>query len=108
MSVHRLPGLILFFIGFTHDAKNYVCLRKGLYGLKQSGNLWFNEASKACKKLGLVQSLYDPALFHNAQKGLYVTLYVDDFKIIGPVLKKVLAFKREFGNVYKIKDFIRR
>ena len=67
--------------GFEHGNGNLYCrMDKGLYGLKQSGNLWFDEAAGTfITKLGLTQSKYDPALFFNRKKQLYVTLYVDDF-----------------------------
>ena len=78
---------------------------KGLYGLKQSGNLWFDEvASMLVTKLGLTQSKYDPALCFDKKKQLYVTLYVDDFKAISPDEKVIKWSMKEFGSVYKIKD----
>ena len=92
--------------GFEHgDGDLYCRMDKGLYGLKQSGNLWFDEAAGTLvTKLGLTQSKYDPALFFNKEKQLYVTLYVDDFKAISPDEKVIKWFMKEFGSVYKIKD----
>ena len=78
---------------------------KGLYGLKQSGNLWLDEAAGTLvNKLGLTQLKYDPALFFDKKKQLYVTRYVDDFKAISPNEKAIKWFMKEFGSVYKIKD----
>ena len=78
---------------------------KGLYGLKQSGNLWFNEAAgMLVTKLGLTQLKYDPALFFNKKKQLHVTLYVNNFKAISPDEKVIKWFMKEFRSVYKIKD----
>ena len=80
-------------------------MNKGLYGLKQSGNLWFDEAAGTLiTRLGLTQSKYDPALFFNKKKQLYITLYVNDFKAISPDEKVIKWFMKEFGSVYKIKD----
>ena len=78
---------------------------KGLYGLKQLGNLWFDEAAGTLvTKLDLTQSKYDPALFFDKKKQLYVTRYVNDFKAISPDEKVIKWFMKEFGSVYKIKD----
>ena len=90
--------------GFTHNANKYICLNKGLYRLKQLGNLQFNKVSKIYKKLKLIQSIYNLVLFYSTQKYLYIILYINNFKIIRPELQKVLAFKKKFGKVYKTKD----
>ena len=80
-------------------------MNKGLYGLKQSGNLWFHEAAGTLtNKLSLTQLKYDPALFFNKKKQLYITLYVNDFKAISPNKKVIKWFIKELGSVYKIKD----
>ena len=90
--------------GFEHGKDLYYRMNKGLYGLKQSGNLWFDKAAGTLIKIGLTQSQYDPALFFNKKKQLYITLYVDDFKAICPDDEVVKWFKREFGSIYKLKD----
>ena len=90
--------------GFEHGHNLYCRMDKGLYGLKQSGNLWFDEATGTIKKIGLEQSKYDPALFFDRKKKLYITLYVDDFKAICPNPNTIKWFMKEFGSVYKLKD----
>ena len=91
--------------GFVHNEELVCKLDKGLYGLKQSGNLWFDEAATTIiDKLGLEQSQYDPALFFDRKKELYVTLYVDDFKVYCLYNATTEWFKTEFAKVYKIKD----
>ena len=91
--------------GFEHGTNLYCRMDKGLYGLKQSGNLWFDEAAGTIvDKLGLTQSKYDPALFFDKKRELYVTLYVDDFKAMSPHKESIDWFKNAFGSIYKIKD----
>ena len=34
----------------------------------------------------------------------YITLYINNFKIIRPEIQEVLAFKKKFGKIYKTKD----
>ena len=48
--------------------------------------------------------MYDLVLFYSIYKCPYITLYVNNFKIIKPELQKVLAFKKKFDKVYKIKN----
>ena len=91
--------------GFVHNKDLVYKLDKGLYGLKQSGNLWFDEAATTIiDKLGLEQSQYNPALFFDREKELYITLYVDNFKVYCPYDSTTEWFKTEFAKVYKIKD----
>ena len=92
--------------GFEHGNGDLYCrMDKDLYGLKQSGNLWFDEAAGTLiDGLGLTQSKYDLALFFDKKNQLFITLYVDDFKAISPGEKVIKWFMKEFGSIYKIKD----
>ena len=48
------------------DTKKYVGkLLKGLYGLKQSGMLWHEEADKSLIALGLTRSQLDPCVYYH-------------------------------------------
>jgi hypothetical protein len=61
--------------GYTSDNPNPTgLLNKGLYGLKQGAYLWFDDISTYMQTLGLKQSSYDPAMFFNREKQLYVTI----------------------------------
>ena len=43
--------------------KHYLKLKKGLYGLKQSARLWYNDLSKTLKSLGFERSTRDTCVF---------------------------------------------
>ena len=62
-------------------------LKKSLYGAKQSGRNWFNEASDAMRSIGYRQLDKDPCCFDRGagnDKKSAVLLYVDDFLFLGP------------------------
>lgn len=56
-----------------------ILLRKGLYGLKQSANLWYYDAKLTLNKFGLKCAQSDACLFIG--RGIYVIMHVDDFQI---------------------------
>lgn len=63
-----------------------VCkLKHALYGLKQSGRVWFRKLVEHLKGFGLEQSKHDPCLFFHGQHGkedfIAMTIYVDDMLI---------------------------
>ena len=83
-------------------------LRKGLYGLKQSGRNWNHLLSTVLYEFGLTVSDCDPCLFINVEKGLVVVVYVDDL-LISCVsdndyheLRKFLADKFELNDLGKL------
>ncbi|WP_208346720.1 reverse transcriptase domain-containing protein, partial [Aetokthonos hydrillicola] len=51
--------------GFRDEAKwDYVCqLVKGLYGLKQSGRLWYQELGRVLEGIGYVRLTSDPSIY---------------------------------------------
>lgn len=64
--------------------KQYVCkLNRSIYGLKQSGRMWFKHITKILKSLGLKPCLSDPCVFVSKNKDLIVAVYVDDILIFG-------------------------
>jgi hypothetical protein len=60
---------------YTNDNPNPTSLlNQGLYGLKHGAYLWFDNISIYMQTLELKQSSYDPAMFFNREKQLYVTI----------------------------------
>jgi hypothetical protein len=62
-----------------------VKLQRALYGLKQSGRMWYNRLSEFLLKKGHVNNPDSPCVFiRKSQKGFcIVSVYVDDLNIIG-------------------------
>ncbi len=78
-------------------------LRRSLYGLKQSAQLWFNLFAGEMRALGFYRSQYDTALFLDG-KSIYVAIYVNDFQIIGPSLKVIEELKIRLAQYFKMAD----
>ena len=62
-----------------------VRLQRSLYGLKQSGRMWFNRLSNFLLKRGYENNENCPCVFiRKSQKGFcIISVYVDDLNIIG-------------------------
>jgi transposase InsO family protein len=68
------------------NGQKLVCkLKKGLYGLKQSGRMWNQNIRKKLLSLGFAQSFADPCLYtlKQSEKMLIVVLFVDDMILAG-------------------------
>jgi len=68
------------------DRKLYsVKLQKSLYGLKQSGRMWYNKLSTFLLEKGFVKNEDCPCVFiKKSEKGFcIISVYVDDLNIIG-------------------------
>jgi hypothetical protein len=68
------------------DGEYLVCkLKKGLYGLKQSGRMWNKNIHKKLTKLGFAQSLSDTCLYTKRDKDkiIAIVLFVDDMILAG-------------------------
>ena len=63
----------------------YVLLKKSLYGLKQSGRMWYNRLSDFLHQKGYTRNKDYPCVFiRRSQDGFYIiSVYVDELNIIG-------------------------
>jgi hypothetical protein len=91
------------------DGSGRVCkLIKGLYGLKQSGRVWYQSADDQLKKMGFRCVESDQGLY--VKGGLdvpleaVVCLYVDDMIITAKSLELVQQIKADFHKQFKIVD----
>ena len=76
-------------------------LNKSLYGLKQSGRMWYNRLSEYLLKEGYKNDPICPCIFMKKSENGYVIIavYVDDINIIGTpeeLPKTVNCLKKEF------------
>ncbi len=62
-----------------------ILLRRSLYGLKQSGRMWYNRLSEYLLRQGFINNEISPCVFIRRTKSGYVIIavYVDDLNIIG-------------------------
>jgi hypothetical protein len=87
--------------------RRWVCrLKKGLYGLKQSGRLWYQKLASELEALGFAQIKSDPAIYIWEKDGirLIVPVFVDDITITSKSEEKIQWLKDSLAKVFKIKD----
>ena len=56
----------------------------GIYGLKQSGRVWWHTLRAWLGQRGFTQDAQDPCVFASEDKGVIVGVYVDDLVALGP------------------------
>ena len=76
-------------------------LQKSLYGLKQSGRMWYNRLSEYLIKKGYINDVICPCIFIKKTTLGFVILaiYVDDINLIGTpeeVQNAIKYLKKEF------------
>ncbi|POM79276.1 Retrotransposon Tca5 Polyprotein [Phytophthora palmivora] len=78
-------------LGVKDKREHALRLKKGLYGLKQSGRLWNWMLHKLLLSVGLCQCYMDSCLYinHEADGKTLVGIYVDDVLVTGTSVKKV-------------------
>ncbi|RXW17189.1 hypothetical protein EST38_g8662 [Candolleomyces aberdarensis] len=89
------------------DGRKWVCrLKKGLYGLKQSGRLWYHKLAAELEKIGFTQIKSDPSIYVWAKDGIRVTLpvFVDGITITSKNKSKIQEVKDALRKVFKVKD----
>ncbi|EER28295.1 copia-like retrotransposon family protein [Coccidioides posadasii C735 delta SOWgp] len=91
--------------GFKHGRGNLVgLLRQGLYGLKQAARLWYQAATGYLKSLGFQISPYDAGLLYHKRKQIYLTLHVDDCRIMGPNEAEIEWLIEKLQERFEIKE----
>ena len=91
---------------FGPDAQNegmVLELRKSLYGLRQSANLWHWKISGFLMKIGFQPTTADPSVFIN-NKGLIIALYVDDIVVFGREKQKIDVMKKKLKKFHPMTD----
>ena len=76
-------------------------LQRSLYGLKQSGRMWYNRISEYLLKEGYSNNPICPCIFIKKSKIRFaiITVYVDDLNLIGTpeeLTRMANYLKREF------------
>ena len=91
--------------GVSADGDKFVCkLKRSLYGLRQSGANWYSMVNATLQEYGYQQSEYDPCLFRlrrSGSKEATITVYVDDFIVIGDE-ETVEQLEKQLSERYEI------
>jgi Reverse transcriptase (RNA-dependent DNA polymerase) len=76
-----------------------------LYGLKQSGRMWYNQLSEYLIKEGYKSNIICPCVFikRSISSFIIITVYVDDLNIIGSP-EEIEKTAKLLNNKFKMKD----
>ena len=99
--VHQPPGFII-----PDKEDKVLCLRKGLYGLRQAPRAWNAKLDSTLKQMGFQQSPHEAAVYWRGKGGnaLLVGVYVDDLVITGTKEAEVESFKEEMKATFQMSD----
>jgi hypothetical protein len=89
------------------NGEKWVCrLKKGLYGLKQSGRLWNQKLSTELERLGFVTIKSDPAVYIMERQGVRIIMpvFVDDITITSKDRAQIQWVKDSLSQVFRLKD----
>ena len=81
-------------------------LNQTLYGLRQSGRVWYRKLRDALLELGFTSSAADPCVFIRSDSGnlAIVFTHVDDLGLIGNSLGEITRLKGELAKYFPISD----
>lgn len=82
----------------------FVKLKKSLYGLKQSGKVWYEKLDLQLKNLGFRRSSSDPCIYVHNENVIVIGVYVDDLVICGQEITEVNKIKGQLSSKFPIKD----
>jgi hypothetical protein len=83
---------------------NVVRLERGMYGLRQSALLWYNDLKDSLKDLGFEPIEADPCVFINPITKAVVVVYVDDLILITRDVPSMEELKAKLLRRYKARD----
>ena len=89
--------------GYSVGPNYCLKLKKGLYGLKQSGRLWYQKIKSILLELGFKKVQIENNIFYNSDRSLIIGVYVDDLKILGRTKEMIEHFIKQLQEIGKLK-----
>ena len=93
--------------GYHQGDADWVCkLRRGLYGLKQSGRLSYKQLGTALEGLGFRQLQSNPSIYiwMNNNIKVIIPVFIDDLTLVSNSKQELDWIKQELAKVFKLKD----
>jgi len=78
-------------------------LNKSLYGLRESGRLWYESIAALLIKIGFKRSKFDPCIFYHTKEEICVLIYVDDCLFAGRNIDTINKSITIINRTYKLK-----
>ena len=79
-------------------------INQGLYRLKQLPKIWYDTLTAFLKELGFTTSNWNTGLWYHKEKQVYLTLYIDNIKLISPDKSKLDFICEKIANRFNIKN----
>lgn len=92
---------------FGDGTQRVLRLRKGLYGLRQSGRVWYYRAHIEFLKLGLICLDADQGLYFMVTKSgdmVIICIYVDDLVVTASTIALLTFMKAQLTAIFKMTD----
>jgi hypothetical protein len=91
--------------GYSRKGK-VALVKRGIYGLRQSGNLWHKTLTSAFNELELIRSAVDHGVFysHDDKGTTIVCSSTDDFAITASSTNRMVKFKADLGSHFEMSD----
>ena len=88
--------------GFEVPEGHVLKLKKGVYGTRQGGRVWYEDMQGTLMELGYTRTEADHAVFVCPSDGIpdIITLYVDDMGLISESLERILQDKEALSRFY--------
>ena len=90
-------------LGYSVGPDYCLKLNKGLYGLKQSGRLWYLKIKSILNKMGFKKTQIENNIFYKPDLSIIVGIYVDDFKILGRTGQQITEFVDQLNKIGGLK-----
>ena len=92
--------------GFEIPEGHVLKLKKGVYGTKQGGHVWYEDMRGTLSELGYTRTEADHTIFIRPSDGIpdIITLYVDDMGLISESLERILQDKEALRKFYQMTD----
>ena len=79
-------------------------LRKSLYGLKQAPRIWYLLLCQHILDLGFQSCDLDPSIYINVEKGIILSVYVDDILIFGLNQQSCEAIFQQLSSQFRMEN----
>ena len=92
--------------GFEIPEGHILKLKKGVYGTKQGGRVWYEDMRGMLSELGYTCTEADHAIFVCPSDGIpnIITLYMNDMGLISESLECILQDKEALNRFYQMTD----
>ena len=79
-------------------------LKRGLYGLKESGRLWYETLRNFLENNGFVASSWNPCIFQDKEEEILILVYVDDCLVSSKTEEAIKRLKKKILKKFEVTE----